>query len=108
MEDFSYISQAVLHSLHLTEKLDPEILLFYSKLSSSWPTYRYRFSSVSNLKERNEGKLIFLTFFNEFYAFYSERKEVLGSISQAYFHRAADTQMCVVLVIAHVEKLSIP
>lgn len=35
MEDFSYISQAALHSLHLTEMLDPEILLFYSKLSSS-------------------------------------------------------------------------
>lgn len=38
-------------------------------------------------------KLIFLTFFNEFYAFYLGRKEVLGPISQANLHRAAETDV---------------
>lgn len=37
----------------------------------------------------------------------SERKEVLGSISQAHFCGAADTQMYVLLMIAQVEKLSV-
>lgn len=50
-------------------------------------------------------KLIFLTFFNEFYAFYLEKEEVLGPISQGNLHRAAETQMYISLTIAWVEKL---
>ena len=53
-------------------------------------------------------KLIFLTFFNEFYAFYLERKEVLGPISQANLDRAAETQMYIFLTIAWVKKLRMP
>lgn len=50
-------------------------------------------------------KLIFLTFLNEFYAFYLERKEVLGPISQGSLYRAAETQMYIFLTIAWAEKL---
>lgn len=53
-------------------------------------------------------KLIFLTFFNEFHAFYLERKGVLGPISQANPHRAAETQMCMFLTIACAVKLRMP
>lgn len=53
-------------------------------------------------------KLIFLTFFNEFYDFSLEKKELLGPISQVKFQRAAETEMYIFLMITWVEKLRMP